>query len=193
MKKSLLHFMDCMEERQFLAKVFQSLSLVLFKVWHVVLSGRRQLSISTLGLLSILRRNFPESCTLSAVMDFHFLDVKESYVAIKIFRNSGIFYFAVCKHYTKEISCFQSVSSFYSSLRCFGRLLLCFLFIFPQILLCCLVIIFYLTHGCVAEAFQNYYSTPPLLGNKCVLVYVLGNLSSADVTGTAILSLMETV
>lgn len=117
-----MHFMHL----QFLAEVFQSFSLVLFKVWNVVLSGRRrQLSISVLGLLSFLRRNFPGSSTLLAVMDFHFLDVKDSHVAIKIFGNSGMFCFAVCKQYTKEISCFQSMSSFYGTLRCFGRLCYC--------------------------------------------------------------------
>lgn len=90
--KKDLHFMHF----QFLAEVFQSFSLVLFKQWNVVLSGRRrQLSISTLGLLSFLRKNFSEGCTLLGVMDFHFLDVKEFHVAIKISGNCGMFYFAV--------------------------------------------------------------------------------------------------
>lgn len=56
----------------------------------------------------------------------------------------------------------------------------------------------YLAHDCVVEAFQNDYfysppSTAPLLGYKCVHIHMLGNLSSADVTGRATLSLMEPV
>lgn len=122
---------DCCSSLQTcIVSIFQSFSLVL-SVWNVVLSGRRrQFSISVLGLMSFLKRNFPKWCTLLAVTDFHFLDVEEAYVAIKIFGNCGMFYFAVHEQYTEEMSCFQSVSSFYSTLRCFGRLRYCVFFSF---------------------------------------------------------------
>lgn len=172
---------DCYSSlKNCIISIFQSFSLVL-SMWNVVLSGRRgQLSLSARGLLSFLRRNFLKRCTLLAVMDLHFLNVKEAYVAIKIFGNSGMFYFAVRKQYTEEISCFQVRVNFlqYSQML-WEAVLLCFLFIFPQILLCCLLIIFYLAHGYAAEAIT---STASLLGNKYVLMYILGNLSSADVT-----------
>lgn len=62
---------------------------------------------------------------------FSFLDVKESYVAIKIFGNCGMFYFAVPKQYTEEISCFQSVSSFTVLSDALGACLTVFSFHFP--------------------------------------------------------------
>lgn len=89
--------------------------------------------MSALGLLSFLRRNIPERCTLLAVKDFHFLDVKESHVNIRIYGDCGIFCCTVYRQYTEEISHFECVSSFYGTLACFGRLYYCFfLMFFPR-------------------------------------------------------------
>lgn len=91
----------------------------------------------------------------------------------------------------KKFNAFSPCQVFTVLSDALGGCVTVFSFHFPQILLCCLLIIIDLAHGYVAEAFQNYYFySPP--SRKQMFIYILGNLSSADVTGRAILSLMET-
>lgn len=45
---------------------------------------------------------------------------------------TGIFCCVVYKQYTKEMSCFECMSSFYGAFRCFGKAVLFFTYVFPQ-------------------------------------------------------------